>query len=345
MDHEIYMKRCIQLAKLAEGDTYPNPMVGSVIVYDGKIIGEGYHQKAGEPHAEINAINSVRDQHLLEKSTIYVSLEPCAHFGKTPPCALRLAEIGFEKVVIGASDPHDKVAGKGVQILQDAGIEVILGVLQHECELLNKRFFTFHRKKRPYIILKWAESQDHFMDYNFKPTKISNNLASQFVHKMRSDEHAIMVGTHTALNDNPTLSTRNIKGRNPVRILIDFDQKVPLNSNIFNCEAPTVIFTNKINDRTYPDSVKVISCERRDFLQKMLTALHKLEIQSVLVEGGSYTLQKFIDSGLWDEAYIIQNPELFLNIGTLAPAIPDQGYSDLCMKGNRIRHLINRKNF
>ena len=205
---ELYIKRCIELAQKALGKTYPNPLVGSVIVHNGKIIGEGYHHKAGENHAEINAINSVENKELIPESTIYVSLEPCAHYGKTPPCALKIKELGFKKVVIGAMDSHDKVNGKGKKIIQDAGIEAVSGILEQDCINLNKRFFTYHEKKRPYIILKWAESGDGFLDKDFKPTPISNSLVNQFVHQLRADEHAILVGTQTALNDNPSLTDR-----------------------------------------------------------------------------------------------------------------------------------------
>lgn len=245
MTDEFYIKRCIELAKKAAGNTYPNPLVGSVIVHKGKIIGEGYHKKAGEPHAEINAINSVKDSSVLPESTIYVSLEPCAHFGKTPPCALKLREIGFKSVVIGTLDSHEKVNGKGKQILEDAGIKVVSGVLEKECKDLNKRFFTFHKKKRPYIILKWAQSADGFMDKNFQPYPVSNDIANQFTHHLRADEHAILVGTQTALRDNPSLTVRNVSGKNPVRILIDFDLKVPSDFNIYNREAETLIFNSK----------------------------------------------------------------------------------------------------
>ena len=198
MTDQIYMKRCIELAKKALGKTYPNPLVGSVIVYQDTIIGEGYHHKAGENHAEINAINSVKNKDLLKESTIYVSLEPCAHYGKTGPCANKIVEIGFRKVVIGTLDSHEKVNGKGKEILENAGIEVVSGILEKECQELNKRFFTFHQQKRPYIILKWAQSNDGFLDKDFKPTSISNSLSKQFVHTLRSEEHAILIGTKTA---------------------------------------------------------------------------------------------------------------------------------------------------
>ncbi|WP_332033084.1 bifunctional diaminohydroxyphosphoribosylaminopyrimidine deaminase/5-amino-6-(5-phosphoribosylamino)uracil reductase RibD [Kaistella sp.] len=317
MTDEIYMKRCIDLAKNALGYTYPNPLVGSVIVHNGLIIGEGFHQKAGENHAEINAVNSVKNKALLKEATIYVSLEPCAHFGKTPPCANKITETGFKKVVIGTLDSHEKVNGKGKKMIENAGIEVISGVLENECQELNKRFFTFHRKKRPFIILKWAESGDGFLDKDFKPTQIGNILTKQFVHQLRSDEHAILVGTNTALTDNPGLTTREITGRNPVRILIDFDLQVPGNFNIYNNEAPTLVF-NGVKD-SEESNIKFIKIKKENFLENLMQKLYKNQIQSVIVEGGSFTLQQFIDAEIWDEAIIIKNENLKLTNGTKAP--------------------------
>ena len=317
MTNEFYMQRCIELAKKALGKTYPNPLVGSVIVYEDKIIGEGYHHKAGENHAEINAIDSVENKSLLPNSIIYVSLEPCAHFGKTPPCALKLKEIGFKKVVIGAMDSHDKVNGKGKKILEHAGISVESGILEKECEDLNKRFFTFYRKKRPYIILKWAQSEDGFLDKDFQPTQIGNSLSKQFVHQLRSEEHAILVGTNTALIDNPSLTTREIKGRNPVRILIDFDLKIPKDFKIFNSEAETIIFNSVKEEQS--GNLKFIKLEKENFVENLLSKLFELQIQSVIVEGGSFTLQQFINKNLWDEAIIIKNEYLNLINGTSAP--------------------------
>ena len=314
---ELYIKRCIELAQKALGNTYPNPLVGSVIVHNGEIIGEGYHHKAGENHAEINAINSVKNKDLIPESTIYVSLEPCAHYGKTPPCALKIKELGFKKVVIGAMDSHDKVNGKGKKIILDAGIEAVSGILEQECIELNKRFFTYHEKKRPYIILKWAESGDGFLDKDFKPTAVSNTLVNQFVHQLRADEHAILVGTQTALNDNPSLTVRNAEGTNPVRILIDFDLKVPSNFNIYNNEARTLVL-NSVKEGT-EGAIQFIKINRNNFLPELMEALYKEQIQSVIIEGGRFTLQQFINAGLWDEAIVIKNENLNLENGTKAP--------------------------
>ncbi|WP_449388410.1 bifunctional diaminohydroxyphosphoribosylaminopyrimidine deaminase/5-amino-6-(5-phosphoribosylamino)uracil reductase RibD [Chryseobacterium lineare] len=321
MQDEFYIKRCIELASKALGKTYPNPLVGSVIVHNDKIIGEGYHHKAGENHAEINAINSVKDKSLIPESTIYVSLEPCAHYGKTPPCALKIKELGFRRVVIGAMDSHDKVNGKGKKIIQDAGIEVVSGILEKECLDLNKRFFTYHEKKRPYIILKWAQSGDGFLDKDFKPYSISNSIVNQFVHQLRADEHAILVGTQTALNDNPGLTVRNVEGKNPVRILIDFELKVPETFNIYNQEAKTLII-NTIKEEEQ-GNIKFIKIRKENFLNELMNVLYKEQIQSVIIEGGRFTLQQFINKGLWDEAIIIKNENLKLNNGTEAPLIKD----------------------
>ncbi len=328
---ELYIKRCIELAQKALGKTYPNPLVGSVIVHNGKIIGEGYHHKAGENHAEINAINSVENKELIPESTIYVSLEPCAHYGKTPPCALKIKELGFKKVVIGAMDSHDKVNGKGKKIIQDAGIEAVSGILEQDCINLNKRFFTYHEKKRPYIILKWAESGDGFLDKDFKPTPISNSLVNQFVHQLRADEHAILVGTQTALNDNPGLTVRNAEGTNPVRILIDFDLKVPQHFKIYNDEARTLVL-NSVKEGA-ENNIQFIKINKENFLHELMEALYKEQIQSVIIEGGRFTLQQFIDSGLWDEAIVIKNDSLLLENGTKAPefnhtAIKTERYRD-----------------
>jgi len=314
---ELYIKRCIELAQKALGKTYPNPLVGSVIVHNGEIIGEGYHHKAGENHAEINAINAVKNKDLIPESTIYVSLEPCAHYGKTPPCALKIKELGFKKVVIGAMDSHDKVNGKGKKIIQDAGIEAVSGILEKECIDLNKRFFTYHEKKRPYIILKWAESGDGFLDKDFKPTAVSNSLVNQFVHQLRADEHAILVGTQTALNDNPSLTVRNTEGINPVRILIDFDLKVPDTFKIYNKEARTLVL-NSIKEGT-EEHIQFIRIKKENFLQELMEKLYKEQIQSVIIEGGRFTLQQFIDANLWDESIVIKNENLKLENGTKAP--------------------------
>lgn len=339
MQDELYIKRCIELAQKALGKTYPNPLVGSVIVHNGKIIGEGYHHKAGEPHAEINAINSVKNKELIPESTIYVSLEPCAHYGKTPPCALKIKELGFKKVVVGAMDSHDKVNGKGKKIIQDAGIEVVSGVLEKECIELNKRFFTYHEKKRPYIILKWAESGDGFLDKDYKPYSISNSLVNQWVHQLRADEHAILVGTQTALNDNPSLTVRNTEGINPVRVLIDFDLKVPDSFKIYNDEAPTLVINN-IKEGS-ENNIKFIKVEKENFLEDLMNTLYKEQIQSIIIEGGSFTLQQFINAGLWDEAVVIKNEGLQLENGTKAPVFKNDAENQKTFLDNTVYKYVN----
>ena len=245
--HEKYIKRCIELAQNGLGTTYPNPMVGSVIVYDGQIIGEGWHKKAGEPHAEVNAVNSVKDKSLLKKATIYVSLEPCSHFGKTPPCCDLIIANEIPNVVVGTVDPNEKVAGKGILKLIEAGANVTVGVLENECNELNKRFFTFHQKKRPYIILKWAESLDGFLapekagNQDRKPVWITNQYSRQLVHKWRTEEQAILVGTQTVVDDNPKLNARDWNGNNPTRIVIDRNNRIDPDSFIFDDTVKTVI--------------------------------------------------------------------------------------------------------
>ncbi|PRZ28093.1 bifunctional diaminohydroxyphosphoribosylaminopyrimidine deaminase/5-amino-6-(5-phosphoribosylamino)uracil reductase RibD [Flavobacterium granuli] len=329
--HEKYLRRCIELAKNGLGTTYPNPLVGSVIVYNDQIIGEGWHKKAGEPHAEVNAIHSVKDKSLLQKATIYVSLEPCSHFGKTPPCCDLIIQNKIPNVVIGTVDPNEKVAGKGIRKLIEAGIKVTVGVLENECNELNKRFFTFHQKKRPYLILKWAESQDGFIAPNIisrkeqygsekKPVWITNPYSRQLVHKWRSEEQAILIGTKTALEDNPKLDVRDWTGNHPVRVILDQNNRIPKTNHIFDNQTKTVIICGKITDA---DSKNTIF-ESIDFEQNIAPQLTKLlfkhQIQSVIIEGGSQTLQTFIDANLWDEARVFIGNSI-LGDGIKAPIL------------------------
>jgi len=322
--HEKYIKRCIQLAKNGLGTTYPNPMVGSVIVYDNKIIGEGWHKKAGEPHAEVNAINSVKDKSLLKKATIYVSLEPCSHFGKTPPCSDLIIKNEIPQVIIGTVDPNVKVAGNGIKKLIAAGINVTVGVLENECLELNKRFFTFHQKKRPYLILKWAESQDGFISPKVKseqkPVWITNTYSRQLVHKWRSEEEAILVGTQTVIDDNPKLDVRNWTGNNPIRIILDQNNRISENSHVLDNQVKTIVFSKT---KTKPDRENLIF-EIVDFKKNILSqvkdVLYKHQIQSVIIEGGRETLQTFIDANLWDEARVFKG-NIFLKEGTKAPIL------------------------
>jgi diaminohydroxyphosphoribosylaminopyrimidine deaminase/5-amino-6-(5-phosphoribosylamino)uracil reductase len=319
---EKYISRCIQLAKNGLGTTYPNPMVGSVIVYEGKIIGEGWHKKAGEPHAEVNAVNAVKDKSLLKKATIYVSLEPCSHFGKTPPCCDLIIQNGIPNVVIGIVDPNIQVAGNGIKKLIEAGINVTVGVLEAECYELNKRFFTFHDKKRPFIILKWAESQDGFLapaqKEIKKPVWITNQYSRQLVHKWRSEEQAILVGTQTAIDDNPKLDVRDWSGNNPIRIVLDANRRIPKENYLFDNQIKTIVICKE------SDTINTENCifEYIDFegniAIEVSKILHKHQVQSVIIEGGRQTLQTFIDADVWDEARIFKGTVLIEN-GIKAP--------------------------
>ncbi|QBZ96557.1 Riboflavin biosynthesis protein RibD [Flavobacterium sangjuense] len=322
--HENYIKRCIQLAKNGLGTTYPNPMVGSVIVYNNEIIGEGWHQKSGEPHAEVNAINSVKDKSLLAKATIYVSLEPCSHFGKTPPCCDLIIKHKIPNVVVGTIDPNSKVSGSGIKRLQENGANVTFGVLEKECSELNKRFFTFHQKNRPYIILKWAESQDGFIAPLTKdktePVWISNEFSRQLVHKWRSEEQAILVGTKTVLDDNPKLDVRDWTGENPIRIVLDRTGKISDAFFVKDGKTKTIIITEQEN-LTFSENCIYENAIFDIKLTKTIADIsYKYGIQSILIEGGKQTLQSFIDDNLWDEARIFIGNK-HLKSGIKAPVL------------------------
>jgi diaminohydroxyphosphoribosylaminopyrimidine deaminase/5-amino-6-(5-phosphoribosylamino)uracil reductase len=322
---EKYMMRCIELAKLGAGHVSPNPMVGCVIVCNNKIIGEGYHKKHGEAHAEVNAINAVTKLEDLKKSTIYVSLEPCSHYGLTPPCSDLIIEKQIPKVVIGSIDPFAKVAGKGIEKLKNAGIEVEVGVLANECEELNKRFFTYHRNKRPYIFLKWAQTTDGFIDIdrtseNYgEPTWITGNEALLLVHKMRAEEDAIMVGTNTAQKDNPSLTVRHCEGKNPLRIVLDKNLRLPQNLHIFDNSTPTLVL-NSVKNLIVGNTEFVQIDFEKNLLGQVLDTLHKKNCLSLIVEGGKQLLESFITENLWDEAHIFTGNKKF-NRGISAPKI------------------------
>ncbi|RKS95512.1 diaminohydroxyphosphoribosylaminopyrimidine deaminase [Flavobacterium limicola] len=322
--HEKYIRRCIELAKNGLGTTYPNPLVGSVIVYEDKIIGEGWHKKSGEPHAEVNAVNSVKDKSLLKKATIYVSLEPCSHFGKTPPCCDLIIKNKIPNVVIGTVDPNIKVAGNGIKKLMEAGIHVTVGILEEECNELNKRFFTFHEKKRPYIILKWAESQDGFIapkeKLEKKPVWITNPYSRQLVHKWRTEEQAILVGTQTAIDDNPKLNARDWSGNNPIRLVIDQNNRIPEHNHIFDNQAKTILFSKSRNSIKKENTIFEIIDFEKNIVEQIVQILYQHQIQSVIIEGGRHTLQTFIDANLWDEARIFVGSVEFKE-GTKAPNI------------------------
>lgn len=317
------MQRCLDLAKLGERRAAPNPMVGSIIIHGDRIIGEGYHRKYGEAHAEVNAINSVKNTELLKESTLYVNLEPCAHFGKTPPCSDLIIEKGIPRVVVGTIDPYAEVAGRGIEKMKKAGIDVTVGVLQEECLLLNRRFFTFHKEKRPYIILKWAQTADGFVDADRTtkelghPTWITNEMARIAVHKQRSTESAIFIGTETALRDNPSLTLRDWFGKQPLRIVADRNNRLPAGLTLFDNNPTTLVVTKG----DYPGDRPIHKVKIGDdngVIDAMLLKLYDDNILSVIVEGGPQMLQSFIDRNLWDEAHVYTG-QLSFGKGIKAP--------------------------
>lgn len=346
--HEKYLLRCLQIAENGLGSTAPNPMVGAVITYNDCIIGEGFTSPFGGPHAEVRAIDAVADKSLLRKSTLYVTLEPCCHFGKTPPCTDKILSAGIPKIVIGLQDPHKKVSGKGIAVLRSAGCEVITGVLQKECEEHHRRFITFHTKKRPYVILKWAQSTDGFMaphpskrEAAPAPYWISSPLSRQLVHKWRSEEAGILVGTQTALKDNPRLDTRLWKGSNPVRILIDRGHRVPRHFQIFGDGGNTMVFCCKKN--VPQDTGNILYrevLEDKPLITELLHVLWQEDIQSIIVEGGARTLGYFINSGRWDEARIITGPRA-LNQGLEGPKILNKPMTNYNSGPDKVRILRN----
>ena len=308
-EDEKYMTRCIQLAQCGRYHAAPNPMVGAVIVCDGRIIGEGYHIRCGGPHAEVNAVRSVhpKDKDLLQRATIYVSLEPCSHYGKTPPCADLIISCGIPRVVVGCVDPFSEVSGRGIQKLRDAGISVTVGVLEQECLALNRRFIVNHTEKRPYVILKWAQSSDRFIDRlrsssQEAPVVFSTSESSMLVHRQRAGVQAIMVGRRTALLDNPSLTVRHWPGDSPLRIVIDRDLSLPEELHLFDGTVPTLVFT-ACTDVPVRQGVEFVTLDfKHPVLPQLLAELYARRVQSLLVEGGAALLQSFIDAGLWDEA-------------------------------------------
>lgn len=332
--HEQYMQRCLQLARLASGDVAPNPMVGAVLVHGEMLIGEGYHKTYGKGHAEVLCLASVKDhhRHLIPEATLYVSLEPCAHFGKTPPCADLIVQQKIRRVVVGCRDPFPAVNGKGLEKLKAAGVEVIVGVLEKECLELNKRFFTFHTAHRPFIRLKWAQTADgRIANADYSRLLISNPYTNRLVHKWRSEEMAIVVGTNTALLDNPQLTTRNWPGKNPVRVVVDRHLRLPSSLALFSGTIPTLVFNLHRHslpfenaDMAYLQQSGVSYyqvAEDASLVHQMLNGLYRLGLQSILVEGGTHLLQSFIDEGLWDEAQIISNETMLPGSGLPAPTL------------------------
>jgi diaminohydroxyphosphoribosylaminopyrimidine deaminase/5-amino-6-(5-phosphoribosylamino)uracil reductase len=326
--HQKYILRCIELGKKGLGSTAPNPMVGCVIVHNGKIIGEGYTSPYGGPHAEVNAINSVKDKNLLPKAILYVLLEPCSHYGKTPPCADLIVEHKIPEVIIGIKDPHDKVAGKGIQKLEAAGCKVTVGVLEKECREHLKRFLTFQEKKRPYIILKWAETQDGFIAPDPKlrkstpePFWITNPYSKQQVHQWRSQEQAILVGTQTVLEDNPKLTTRDWSGKNPVRVILDRDLRIDSTFHVMDQTVKTLVLTQVDDATRYCEGIvyEIIDFSKA-IASQICHVLYQHSITSIIIEGGSRTLQTFINENLWDEARIFKG-ETFFGSGLPAPKL------------------------
>ena len=343
MNHEHYIKRCLEISKLGIGTTRPNPSVGAVLVVDDRIIGEGFTSPYGGNHAEVNAISAVKDQTLLAIATMYVTLEPCSHFGKTPPCADLIIKSEIKKVVIGCIDSNVLVAGKGIERLQNAGCEVIVGVLEKECKAHHKRFFTFQTKKRPFIILKWAQTLDAYVAPKNRaiqaPVWITNEASRQLVHKWRCEEQAILVGTTTVLDDNPRLDVRYWKGEDPVRIVIDKELKIPTNLKVYEGSVKTIfinesstyvkgtIFFEKIN---FSKPIAIQICE----------VLFKHKIQSLIVEGGTKTIQTFIDENLWDEARVFSG-EVHFNDGVNAPKLDVIPTKEENIKGDILKTYLN----
>ncbi|HUH51939.1 MAG TPA: bifunctional diaminohydroxyphosphoribosylaminopyrimidine deaminase/5-amino-6-(5-phosphoribosylamino)uracil reductase RibD [Flavobacterium sp.] len=339
------MKRCLALARNGLGATYPNPMVGSVIVHQAKIIGEGWHQKAGAAHAEVNAIHSVKgDKSILKESTLYVNLEPCSHHGKTPPCADLIIQHQIKKVVIGTADPFAAVAGSGISRLKKAGIEVVVGVLEQECNALNKRFFKFHQQKRPYIILKWAQTQNGMLapltkDKN-RPVWISNEYSRQLVHKWRTEEQGILVGTQTALQDNPKLDARHWAGQNPVRIILDRTGVIPPDFSVYDKSCKTIFIT----ETPLSSGGDMLVFEQIDFSKnrnkQILDILYKHQLQSVIIEGGKAVLESFIQDNLWDEARVFSS-DAFIEQGIKAPGFNFQSSDETRILNDSLKYYYN----
>lgn len=346
-ENEKYMARCLQLAALGRGHVSPNPMVGAVVVHDGKIIGEGYHRKCGEAHAEVNAIAAVKDESLLRESTIYVSLEPCSHWGKTPPCSKLIIEKGIPRVVVGIQDPFFEVSGRGIRMMREAGVDVTVGVSEEACYELNRAFFTVQQKKRPYVILKWAQSADGFMDRmrrandGQQPVSISNEINSMLVHKLRAESDAILVGTNTVILDDPKLTVRKWDGANPVRIFLDRQLRVPQTVALLDGAVETLVFTEK----EHPDSENIsyitIAFDAA-FPENMLQELARRDIQSILVEGGARTLSLFIENNCWDEARV-ETGRALLGEGVGAPVVPHGVRSWQTYGDSLVTHFSNEQ--
>lgn len=319
--HESYMNECLALAAKGAGNVAPNPMVGAVIVHDERIIGRGLHERFGGPHAEVNAVRSVTDARLLKESTLYVSLEPCCHFGKTPPCTDLIISARIPRVIVGVADPFAAVSGGGIEKLRAAGIEVVEDILAPECAELNRRFFTFHRAQRPYVILKWAETADGFIARSDGTSQwITGELARTEVHRWRAEEAGIVVGRRTAALDDPALTVRHVTGRNPVRIVIDDALSLPPTLKLFDRSTPTLVFNGVRHEET--TNLELVPYDRSGGLAAIVAALHTRGILSLIVEGGRETLSRWIEANLWDEARVFRNPNLTFGSGIAAPRLP-----------------------
>lgn len=340
-DHEKYMRRCFDLALLGRGNVSPNPKVGAVIVYNDQIIGEGYHKKYGQSHAEVNAIASVEDKNLLKESTIYVNLEPCCHWGKTPPCANLIIESKIKRCVISNKDINPKVYGGGIKLLQDNGIEVISGVLEEEGLFLNRRFFTNQKENRPYVILKYAQTLDGFIAPEEKGGWISNNAMKVWVHKQRTEEDAIMVGYNTVLLDNPQLNVRHYIGRNPKRVVYDKYLTLSKEKNVFDNSQETFIL-NYVKEGREENNVFLKLNENKPFVEQVLERLYEQKICSIVVEGGEKTLNKFLEANLWDEANVIVGEKNF-GKGVKAPVISQGLVSMENIGGDILKIYHNQK--
>ncbi len=320
------MYRCIELAKRGAGNVAPNPMVGALLVHENKIIGEGYHQQYGFAHAEVNCINHIKkeDEYLMSQSVLYVSLEPCAHYGKTPPCADLIIRKKIPRVVVGSRDPFEAVNGKGIEKLRAAGIEVTINICEAECKKLNKRFFTFHTQQRPYIIVKWAQTADGKMAASQeKRLFISNEFTNRTVHRRRSEEASILIGTNTALSDNPQLDNRLWHGKPPVRMVLDKQLRLPAELHLFDGTKRTIVFTYL--QQTEEENILFYKLDKQENIASAICkACYDLQIQSVLIEGGAQLLQAFADAGLWDEAMIVTNESLYIGEGLPAPVLQHQ---------------------
>lgn len=343
---KIFMKRALDLARLGIRSVYPNPMVGAVVVKNGKIIGEGYHKKYGEAHAEVHALNSVKNKEELLKSTLFVTLEPCSHYGKTPPCSDLIIQHKIPKVVIACKDIFAKVDGSGIQKLKKAGIDVSLGLMEKEAIELNKRFFTFHSKKRPFVILKWAETKDGFIDKKRDTDNTGVNWITQpetqtIVHRLRAEEHGILVGANTIINDNPSLNVRRIKGTSPIRIVLDPKCRVPSSSNVISDGNSTILFCRKNNYTFNFPNVKVM--ELKDFkLDLILDKLHKHGILSILVEGGQKTINHFIENNIWNEIHQFIGQNSFRE-GLVAPKIISGSLDSSNWRGKDLYNIYKNK--